>query len=167
MLPIWWCGCVAFGVEVCIIGTACIDTSLVDDIFSLETDSDLREIVPRLSLPLLMVIYCEKESKEELCEAEIFGYVLSRYHKVVEESQVAVQIPSFQLRMLDIIGRVTLQENLSSSVLLSDRLESPFSFRCCAGEEMKCIKINWKMKIESGQRNATQTDTSAPHVETN
>lgn len=60
MLPIWW-GFAAFGVDVCIIGTACIDTSLVDDIFSLETDSDLREIVPRLSLPLLMEIDEEKE----------------------------------------------------------------------------------------------------------
>jgi hypothetical protein len=33
-------------------GIAWIDTSLVDEIFSLETDSDLLEIVPRLSLPL-------------------------------------------------------------------------------------------------------------------
>lgn len=44
----------------CNFGTAWMVTSLVEEMFSLETDSDLVEIVPRLSLPLLIKINCEK-----------------------------------------------------------------------------------------------------------
>lgn len=44
-----------------ILGTAWMVTSLlVDEMFSLDTDSDLVEIVPRLSLPLLIKSNCEK-----------------------------------------------------------------------------------------------------------
>lgn len=50
------CGFEAFGVDVWIIGTAWIDTSFVEEIFSLDIDSDLRDIVPRLSLPLYIKI---------------------------------------------------------------------------------------------------------------
>jgi hypothetical protein len=55
----------AFGVEVCTMGMACMETSLVDEIFSLHTESDLTEIVPRLSLPLLMKINDETRERRE------------------------------------------------------------------------------------------------------
>lgn len=63
-LPICWCcwGLLVFGVDVCIVGTAWMETSLVDEMFSLDTDSDLREIVPRLSLPLWMKINGQREN---------------------------------------------------------------------------------------------------------
>lgn len=61
MLPIW-CVFMALGVEVCKVGTAWIETSFVEEMFSLETDSDLTEMVPRLSLPLLMEINEEKRT---------------------------------------------------------------------------------------------------------
>jgi hypothetical protein len=45
---------------------------------------------------------------------------LSRYHEVVEESELAVQIPSLELRVVDIIGHITLQQNFPPPVFLSD-----------------------------------------------
>jgi hypothetical protein len=86
-------------------GMACIETSLVDDIFSLHTESDLTEIVPRLSLPLMMEINEETRNgreekrreygvREKVCKSIrsliVRADSLSWYHEVVEESELAV-----------------------------------------------------------------------------
>lgn len=60
---------------------------LVDEMFSLDTESDLREaeIVPRLSLPLLM----EMDDGDTRCNRN-YVYSLSRYHEVIKEAEFAV-----------------------------------------------------------------------------
>lgn len=129
----------AFGVEVCIIGTACIDTSLVDDIFSLETDSDLREIVPRLSLPLSTVIYCEKRALRgrESSDTYFLGIIKSsRNPKLLYKSHLF----SFECSTLLVVSRskrifLRLYFSRIDLNLLSASVAVP-------GEGMKCIKIN-------------------------
>lgn len=117
--------------------------------FSLQTDSDFSEIVPRLSLPLLMKINEKKENVRRCVSQDHMRYWLSRDHEVVEESQFAVQIPPLKLRMFNIVRLVTLQKNLSPSVLFSDRLKSSLSFRRCA---LRYIKTNWKNENQSTKR---------------